>query len=148
MGVKRRRQKKRKFKDINDQKRECRQQQVWHQDQEDKHREARLRQEKREQKLNKEWLEAGLEEYQEKERRKKIIEEAKKTPYSPSKITQMEVYINEWNADIVTEDVLDEFVKMEEHIKSKKNILNSVKVFIEEKCSSNSLGGGGGSLEG
>lgn len=85
----------------------------------------------------------GIKHYRDKEKRKELLENAEKYGYSPNKINELKGFIDGWNQDCVTDDVLDSFRVIEEFVKNnqeqyKKNILYKLsKLFSNEGRNSN-----------
>lgn len=60
---------------------------------------------------------AGLKKYMNVELRKKLLNEAEGLGFSHEEIEKLRAYENEWNQDIVSNSVIDEFVDLEKYIK-------------------------------
>jgi hypothetical protein len=63
-------------------------------------------------------LDYGIKYFLDREKRKELLENAEKYGYSPKKIDELRVFIDEWNQDCVTNDVLDSFKVLEEFVKN------------------------------
>lgn len=62
----------------------------------------------------------------------------KKYGYSPEKLRELKVYVDEWNQDCVTNDVLDSFRVIEEFVKDnqeqyKGNIMYKFSKFLSDE---------------
>lgn len=85
----------------------------------------------------------GINYYMDKGKRETLLETAEKYGYSPRKIQELRRYVDEWNQDNVTNDVLDSFRTLEEFIKNnqesyKENIMYKIsKLFDGERGNSN-----------
>ena len=62
-------------------------------------------------------LDYGIKYFLDREKRKELLENAEKYGYSPKIINELRVFIDEWNQDCVTNDVLDSFKFLEEFVK-------------------------------
>ena len=51
----------------------------------------------------------GIRCYLDKEKRREILEQARKLGYSPDKLNELEPYIENWNQDVIDNDKLDSF---------------------------------------
>ena len=51
----------------------------------------------------------GIKCYLDKEKRREILEQARKLGYSPDKLNELEPYIENWNQDVIDNDKLDSF---------------------------------------
>lgn len=60
----------------------------------------------------------GIKQYLDKKKREELLKNAEKYGYSPEKIHELRVYVDEWNQDCVTNDVLDSFRVIEEFVKN------------------------------
>ena len=80
----------------------------------------------------------GIKHYLDREKRKELLENAEKYGYSPEKINELRVFIDEWNQDCVTNDVLDSFRVIEEFVKNnqeqyKENIMYKFSKFLSNE---------------
>ena len=69
---------------------------------------------------------------------KEQLENAEKYGYSPEKLRELKVYVDEWNQDCVTNDVLDSFRVIEEFVKNnqeqyKGNIMYKFSKFLSDE---------------
>lgn len=51
----------------------------------------------------------GIKQYLDKKKREELLGNAERYGYSPEKLRELRVYVDEWNQDCVTNDVLDSF---------------------------------------
>lgn len=80
----------------------------------------------------------GIKHFLDREKRKELLENAEKYGYSPEKINELRVFIDEWNQDCVTNDVLDSFRLIEEFVKNnqeqyKGNIMYKFSKFLSNE---------------
>lgn len=80
----------------------------------------------------------GIKHYLDREKRKELLENAEKYGYSLEKINELRVFIDEWNQDCVTNDVLDSFRVIEEFVKNnqeqyKENIMYKFSKFLSNE---------------
>lgn len=80
----------------------------------------------------------GIKHYLDREKRKELLENAEKYGYSLDKINELRVFIDEWNQDCVTNDVLDSFRVIEEFVKNnqeqyKENIMYKFSKFLSNE---------------
>lgn len=66
------------------------------------------------------------------------MENAERYGYSPEKLRELRVYVDEWNQDCVTNDVLDSFRVIEEFVKDnqeqyKGNIMYKFSKFLSNE---------------
>lgn len=71
-------------------------------------------------------------------KREELLENAEKYGYSPEKLRELKVYVDEWNQDCVTNDVLDSFRVIEEFVKDnqeqyKGNIMYKFSKFLSDE---------------
>lgn len=80
----------------------------------------------------------GIKQYWDKKKREELLKNAEKYGYSPEKLHELKVYVDEWNQDCVTNDVLDSFRVIEEFVKDnqeqyKGNIMYKFLKFLSDK---------------
>ena len=80
----------------------------------------------------------GIKHFLDREKRKELLENAEIYGYSPEKINELRVFIDEWNQDCVTNDVLDSFRLIEEFVKNnqgqyKGNIMYKFSKFLSNE---------------
>ena len=80
----------------------------------------------------------GIKHYLDREKRKELLENAEKYGYSLEKINELRVFIDEWNQDCVTNDVLDSFRVIDEIVKNnqeqyKENIMYKFSKFLSNE---------------
>lgn len=80
----------------------------------------------------------GIKHFLNREKRKELLENAEIYGYSPEKINELRVFIDEWNQDCVTNDVLDSFRLIEEFVKNnqeqyKGNIMYKFSKFLSNE---------------
>lgn len=80
----------------------------------------------------------GIKHYLDREKRKELLENAEKYGYSLEKINELRVFIDEWNQDCVTNDVLDSFRVIDEFVKNnqeqyKENIMYKFSKFLSNE---------------
>ena len=83
-------------------------------------------------------LDYGIKYFLDREKRKELLENAEKYGYSPKIINELRVFIDEWNQDCVTNDVLDSFKFLEEFVKDnqepyKGNIMYKFSKFLSNE---------------
>ena len=61
-------------------------------------------------------LNYGIKHYLDKQKRQELLETAAKYGYSPEKLSQLQKYVEEWNQDVITNDVLDSFRMIEQFV--------------------------------
>lgn len=61
-------------------------------------------------------LNYGIKYYLDKQKRQELLETAAKYGYSPEKLGQLQKYVEEWNQDVITNDVLDSFRMIEQFV--------------------------------
>lgn len=66
----------------------------------------------------------GIKQYLDKKKREELLGNAEKYGYSPEKLRELKVYVDEWNQDCVTNDVLDSFRVIEEFVKNNQEQYN------------------------
>lgn len=62
----------------------------------------------------------GIHKYLSKEYRVSLLSQAKALGYSIQIIEKLEQYVEEWNQDVITDDIIDSFKIIEEFIKNKQ----------------------------
>lgn len=80
----------------------------------------------------------GIKHYLDRKQRKELLETAEKYGYSPEKLNELRMYVDEWNQDCVTNDVLDSFRVIEEFVKDnqesyKENIMYKFSKFLSNE---------------
>lgn len=80
----------------------------------------------------------GIKQYLDKKKREELLENAEKYGYYPEKLRELKVYVDEWNQDCVTNDVLDSFRVIEEFVKNnqeqyKGNIMYKFSKFLSDE---------------
>ena len=80
----------------------------------------------------------GIKCYLNKEKRREILEQARKLGYSPDKLNELEPYIENWNQDVIDNDKLDSFriidkfiINNQEHYN--ENILYKISQFFSDR---------------
>lgn len=61
-------------------------------------------------------LNYGIKYYLDKQKRHELLELAAQYGYSPEKLSQLRKYVDEWNQDVITNDVLDSFRMVEQFV--------------------------------
>ncbi len=82
-------------------------------------------------KLEIERRDCGIRTYLEKEKRERILEQARQYGYSYEKLEELQNFVNTWNQDVVDNDIIDSFRMIEAFIEDnqaayKKNIFYRV----------------------
>lgn len=80
----------------------------------------------------------GIKHYLDRKQREELLETAEKYGYSPEKINELRMYVDEWNQDCVTNDVLDSFRVIEKFVKDnqesyKENIMYKFSKFLSNE---------------
>lgn len=87
---------------------------------------------------NDEKLNYGIKHYLDKQKRQELLELAAKYGYSPEKLSQLQKYVDEWNQDVITNDVLDSFRMVEQFVHEnqepyKGNIMYKLSKFLNNE---------------
>ena len=61
-------------------------------------------------------LNYGIKYYFDKQKRHELLELAAQYGYSPEKLSQLRKYVDEWNQDVITNDILDSFRMVEQFV--------------------------------
>ena len=80
----------------------------------------------------------GIKHYLDRKQREELLETAEKYGYSPEKLNELRMYVDEWNQDCVTNDVLDSFRVIEKFVKDnqesyKENIMYKFSKFLSNE---------------
>lgn len=80
----------------------------------------------------------GIKCYLDKEKRREILEQARKLGYSPDKLNELEPYIENWNQDVIDNDKLDSFRIIDKFIINNQepyneNILYKISQFFSDR---------------
>lgn len=83
-------------------------------------------------------LNYGIKHYLDRQKRQELLETAEKFGYSPEKIRQLQKYVDEWNQDVITNDVLDSFRMVEQFVNDnqeayKGNIMYKISKFLSNE---------------
>lgn len=83
----------------------------------------------------------GIKCYLDKEKRREILEQARKLGYSPDKLNELEPYIENWNQDVIDNDKLDSFRIIDKFIINNQepyneNILYKISQFFSDRGAS------------
>jgi len=82
----------------------------------------------------------GIKRYLDKRKREELLEKAEEYGYSLEKINELRRYVEEWNQDCVTIDVLDSFKVIEEFVKNNQEPYKSSIMYKFSKLTSNERG--------
>lgn len=82
----------------------------------------------------------GIKRYLDKRKREELLEKAEEYGYSLEKINELRKYVEEWNQDCVTIDVLDGFKVMEEFVKNNQEPYKTSIMYKFSKLMSNERG--------
>lgn len=61
-------------------------------------------------------LNYGIKHYLDRQKRQELLKTAEKYGYSPEKLGWLQKYVEEWNQDVITNDVLDSFRMVEQFV--------------------------------
>lgn len=97
---------------------------------------------KEKEKLKLERRDIGIQNYLDKDKRIKILEQAQKLGYSPNKLSDLRPYIENWNQDVVDNDKIDSFRIAEEFIANnqepyKSNFLYKISQIFSDRGGKN-----------
>lgn len=81
----------------------------------------------------------GIKYFLDREKRKELLKNAQKYGYSPEKINELKIFVDEWNQDCVNNDVLDSFRVIEEFVKDNQDSYKENKMYKFSKFLSNAL---------
>ena len=84
---------------------------------------------------------AGLAHYGDKKKREELIEKGRASGYSETKLGMLQSYIEEWNQDNVTNEILDDFTILEQFVAECYSYQNNTLYRI-----SNFFSAGGGNI--
>lgn len=79
----------------------------------------------------------GIKYFLDREKRKELLKNAQKYGYSPEKINELKIFVDEWNQDCVNNDVLDSFRVIEEFVKDNQDSYKENKMYKFSKFLSN-----------
>ncbi len=67
-------------------------------------------------------LNYGIKYYLDRQERQELLEAAARYGYSPEKLSQLQKYVDEWNQDVITNDILDSFRMVEQFVQDNQEI--------------------------